>query len=304
MQTPLPPFPLRERVGGGDYFEGIGETSRRDFLALLPPSFDWSGARVLDFGCGVGRTLRYFTEEASRAAEFSGCDIDEESIVWVQDHLCPPFRAFRNEEVPPLPFADASLDLVYCMSVFTHLADTWSAWLLELHRILQPGGLLLATTMGPGTVGDLGRAWDEDRIGMLVTIPNETFVGVRSGPVVFHSEWWIREHWGRAFEVLETWSDGFCLGGPQPVPTGQGCVALKKREVALTMADLEGPSDDPRELAALEENLSLLHDREAAWRARAQVAESELAAISATRSWRLARMLAAAGRPFARRPQT
>ncbi len=32
--------------------------------------------------------------------------------------------------------------------MFSHLTDAWSTWLLELHRVLAPGGLLLATVMG------------------------------------------------------------------------------------------------------------------------------------------------------------
>jgi hypothetical protein len=54
--------------------------------------------------------------------------------------------------------------------------------------------------------------------------------------------------------------------------------------VTLTVDDLERPADDAREWAALDENLSLIHEREAAWRARALAAETELAAIADTRS--------------------
>jgi len=299
-----------ERVGGptAQYgstaeYEKFGRVCRRDFLALLPTSFSWDGARVLDFGCGAGRTLRHFAPEASRAAEFWGCDIDAASIEWVQANLCPPFHAFCNAVVPPLPLEDASLDLIYAMSVFTHLADTWSAWLLELHRVLKPGGTLLATTLGPGSAAtDLGRPWDEERIGMLTTLPHESFDDARSGPVVFHSEWWIREHWGRVFDVLDYWPSGFGVGGPQPPPLGQGCVAARKRDIQRTPADLSRPADDPREWEATATNLDVVQHREAEWRARAISAEAELAAISKRRSWRLARALARVGRPFARRP--
>jgi cyclopropane fatty-acyl-phospholipid synthase-like methyltransferase len=44
---------------------------------------------------------------------------------------------------------DGYFDLVYAISVFTHITHEWSAWLLELHRILKPEGLLLATFCGP-----------------------------------------------------------------------------------------------------------------------------------------------------------
>ena len=49
-----------------------------------------------------------------------------------------------NGPLPPLPYADGSFDLIYGVSVFTHLSEEHQrAWLPELRRILKPGGLLL-----------------------------------------------------------------------------------------------------------------------------------------------------------------
>jgi SAM-dependent methyltransferase len=218
-------------------------------------------------------------------------------------NLVPPFQVFRNDAVPPLPFADNSLDLIYSMSVFTHLADTWSAWLLELHRVLKPGGVLLVTLLGPGNEGELGRPWDEDRVGFLVTMPHRDFLENHGGPIVFHSEWWVREHFGRAFDVYDYWKWGFATGGAVGTPAGQGCAALRKRAVSITTADLERPSDDPREWTALIENLDVVNEREDAWHTRAEVLEAELAAVRASRSGRIARVLQKVGRPLARRPR-
>jgi SAM-dependent methyltransferase len=303
MGFPYPPERLVDRVGraAGLYdYDAIGEACRRDILAMVPPSFPWHGARVLDFGCGAGRTLRQFAAEAEHTAEFSGCDIDPASIDWVTAHLCPPFRAFRNEADPPLPFADGSLDLVYAYSVFTHLADSWSAWLLEIHRVLAPGATLIATFLGRASQPELGLPLGEDNIGMLVTQPTETFTD-NSGPVVYHSEWWLREHWGRLFDIVELrpWAftdEGLLLD----VPMGHGTVAMRKRDVALSLEDLERPSDDRREWRAFAANLDVVHGREEAWRVRALAAERELAGIKESRSWRLAQTIARAGRPLAR----
>ena len=84
------------------------------------------------------------------------------------------------------------------MSVFTHIADAWSDWLVEMHRLLASGGVLIASFLGEGMWEPLvGEPYREDKVGMSVMHHWE-------GPEawVFHSEWWLREHWGRAFDVL------------------------------------------------------------------------------------------------------
>src|SRR5947208_884804 len=58
-------------------------------------------------------------------------------------------RSEVNGLAPPLAFDDASFDLVYALSVFTHLTgDLQVAWRDELRRVLRPGGRLLITTHG------------------------------------------------------------------------------------------------------------------------------------------------------------
>ncbi|MGI8711751.1 MAG: class I SAM-dependent methyltransferase [Solirubrobacteraceae bacterium] len=85
---------------------------RDGILAALPSGWALDGKRVLDFGCGAGRTLRHFLSDADKA-DFWGCDIYEPSIAWIQQHLSPPLRVFSNAPAPPLEVADGSFDLVY-----------------------------------------------------------------------------------------------------------------------------------------------------------------------------------------------
>jgi hypothetical protein len=65
------------------------------------------------------------------------------------------------------------------------------------------------------------------------------------GPVALMSDWWVRAHWGRAFEILET----------KPQFHNFTWVLMRRREVELTTDDLERPEEDPREVAALRNNL-------------------------------------------------
>ena len=149
-RAPIPPVGLAARVGPGESEDPIeaylreGAAVRERIERLLPEDWGWAGKRVLDFGCGSARVLRQFLREAEQA-EFWGCDIDAPSIAWVQANLSPPLRVFDNAVAPPLPLDGGYFDLVYATSVFTHIGDLWSDWLLELHRILAPGGRLISS---------------------------------------------------------------------------------------------------------------------------------------------------------------
>ena len=84
------------------------------------------------------------------------------------------------------------------------------------------------------------------------------------GPMVLHSTWWLRAHWGRAFEILEI--DESPVG---VAPTNAACtwsgftnhrwLAMRKRDVTLTVADLERPEPgEQRELTAARHNVRQL----------------------------------------------
>ena len=248
---PIPPRELAARIGGAySEYRSIGATQRAFIEPLLPNGWSFDGKTVLDFGCGTGRTLSAFAAEAERA-EFVGCDIHPESIAWAEAELCPPFRFFVCSETPPLQQLDESFDLIYAMSVFTHITQEWSRWLAELHRVMRPEGIAVISVLGPAMAHQiLGRNWDE-RIGMaMVDMHKDWSIG---GPSVLLSEWWVREHWGRAFEIIR-------FQGCDPAAgAGHDLVVLRRREGSTTSDALARVDPgDPREQAALECNLELL----------------------------------------------
>ena len=226
-----------------ELWEKLGPETRTAIVELLPAGWSFEGKRVMDFGCGAGRTLKHFLPDAERA-EFWGVDIDAGSIDLLRETVSPPLRLMRSDYMPPLDLQSASFDLIWSISVFTHLTDNSLPWLLELHRLLRPGGLLIATYMGEWTSELLaGEPWDPDRIGMNVLRHNHP--ASDGAPLVMISDWWLREHWGRAFDVLEIDSQIH----------NQSWAVLRKRAVELTVADLEAAGSDPREYAALRHNL-------------------------------------------------
>lgn len=259
-ELPVPPLELASRVGSLDeyddpvaVYEIFGKMMKDDLVAGLPDGYSLDGRRILDFGCGAGRILRHFIAEDT-GAELWGCDIDEPSVDWLRGNLVPPLSVFLNGEAPPLAQPDGKFDLIYCVSVFSHLTRQWAEWLLELHRLLKPGGLLLTTVMGRGLSHQMGQEeWDEDRVGMMVLAPGQSWD--LGGPMVFHSPWWLRAHWGRAFEILSLAEAGFAVHDPD---NGQGLIVMRRKDVQLNPSDLRRISDDPREAPALDHNLDRL----------------------------------------------
>lgn len=102
---------------------------------------------VLEWGCGPGRLIRHIPSLLP-GARVTGADYNTRSIAWCRANL-PGIAFAENGLNPPLPFADASFDVIYNFSVFTHLSEPVQlAWAGELHRVLRPGGLVICTTHG------------------------------------------------------------------------------------------------------------------------------------------------------------
>jgi SAM-dependent methyltransferase len=122
----------------------------REVLAAAGAPLESAG-RILDFTCGAGRALRWLTElAAARFADASGpdrreiwgTDVSAPHVVWLRQHLCPPLRAATRSTNPHLPFEDRYFDLIWSLTPFGRPPDLADAWLLELRRVLRPGGKL------------------------------------------------------------------------------------------------------------------------------------------------------------------
>ena len=146
-----------------ELWEGYGPT-REEYLQLgrehiqkmkgilKAGGYEFSdGERILEFGCAAGRMTRWLKSEAERG-EVWGTDINAEYILWAQQFLSPPFHFVTNTTLPHLAFPDGYFSLIYAGSVFSHVSDLADAWLLELGRILRPGGKLFVTICDNHTI--------------------------------------------------------------------------------------------------------------------------------------------------------
>ena len=148
-QLPIPPTELWL----GYNYPAHGRAHVEKMLEVVYASgFSFSrGDRILDLGCGAGRMIRHLRDLAE-TCEIWGTDISAEHVYWCKQNLSPPFNFATTTKVPHLPFEDRSFQLIYCGSVFTHIDDLADAWLLELKRVLAPGGRLYVTVHDNHTV--------------------------------------------------------------------------------------------------------------------------------------------------------
>jgi SAM-dependent methyltransferase len=152
MTYPIPPERLLEQAIGSkapeSYHYGGHATAVgiQKFVHLIGGSFR-NTEHILDFGCGSGRVLTWL-HDLYPGCHFYGTDINREAVDWCAKNI--PFARFSvNDRLPLLDFPDESFDLIYGISVLTHLNEKYQyAWLKELQRIAKPGAIVILTVHG------------------------------------------------------------------------------------------------------------------------------------------------------------
>jgi SAM-dependent methyltransferase len=210
----LPPASLRTAVAGTPGVEWFLDSGRqqaaiiREATGRHGPGIDDVG-RMLDFGCGCGRVLRHWSGLAG--PEVHGSDYNGRLIRWCETNL--PFAEFSvNELDPPLAYESGFFDLVYGISVLTHLPENLEqAWIAELGRILEPGGLLLLTTHGDSYLDRLNA---EERARYLAgdAVVRWASVAGTNLCTTFHPETYVRERLAPRLELLEFVPEGGTVG--------------------------------------------------------------------------------------------
>jgi SAM-dependent methyltransferase len=207
----VPPARLRYNVAGPStiaHFLQVGERTIYDIeAALRSVGRSLKGTRhFLDFGCGCGRLLLAL-QNLSSSLTVTGCDVDARAIGWCAEHLRRT-HCILNDPLPPSPFDEGAFDLIWCGSVFTHLdEDRQDRWLKELHRILAPGGLLLASLHGATCWGPRlpSRTISTLRRNGMIFARTGTDNGIHPDwyQVAWHTEEYVRSHWATLFDIRE-----------------------------------------------------------------------------------------------------
>jgi SAM-dependent methyltransferase len=169
--------------------------------------------RVLDWGVGCGRVARYFS--AVPGIEFCGVDVDADNVEWCTRNL--PGRYLKVPLHPPAPLDAASFDLIYGISVLTHLREgDQRAWLAELHRLAAPGAIVLLSFHGTTSANYAGLPLPHldvyletvARDGFVMSSVNDQIRDFIDEPSYYvdvaHSDAYVRRVWGEYFDVVDT----------------------------------------------------------------------------------------------------
>jgi len=212
---PLPPVSMRMGYPADDgVYLDMGRFDH-DLILAIVSEFGETAAplEVFDLGCSTGRVLRVFDHERREHGwRLHGADAQAVTIEWMRRNFPADFRVFTCSVMPHLPLADNSLDVIYGISVFTHIKYLWDAWLLELRRVLKPGGLLIQTIHTENAWRfyheHRQEAWVANALpaGMLETremAPDFFYHGDLATSQVFWKRDIAREFWSRYLEVLD-----------------------------------------------------------------------------------------------------
>lgn len=162
--------PTVYRMGGAHFRQdetfvssAVAEVGRLEERIGLNPS-----SRLLDWGCGAGRLAVGVVERMGRIDRYHGVDIQKHLVDWAQRHLGdrPGFTFTHVDLANPrynpggshertIPGASGDYDGFYAYSVFSHLmGDDTAAYLVEVSRLLAPGGRAFVTAFVEEDVPD------------------------------------------------------------------------------------------------------------------------------------------------------
>lgn len=206
---PLPPRTLLRSVQMTPYIREyleVGAKSAASIDAALRNVLTEDVPRVLDFGCGLGRTLRFLRD---RRYELFGCDVHAAAIQWAASAF-PDIRFEINAEAPPLPYGSATFDAIFAVSVFTHFDETAQrSWAQEMARCLRDQGVLVLTTMGPHALSGFPNLNTPERLQVLARAGFDYVpaAGSFNDNGAFHTAEGLARLMGSDFELL-SWKSG------------------------------------------------------------------------------------------------
>lgn len=122
--------------------------------AHIPSCLDrvgWRDRKVLEIGLGQGAESEQIIRRGGR---WSGLDLTPESVDRVRARMetrSLPFDDLRQGSALDIPWPDDTFDIVFSHGVLHHIPDIRRAQ-AQIHRVLQPGGTLVAMLYARGSL--------------------------------------------------------------------------------------------------------------------------------------------------------
>jgi ubiquinone/menaquinone biosynthesis C-methylase UbiE len=135
-------YDREHELGTREFFDRVEQHRYSEYAAWMPRLMEFekfSGARLLEVGCGMGTDLLQFARGGARC---TGIDLTPRSVE-ITRHRFRLYGAdgdFMISDGERLPFRDESFDVVYSNGVLHHTPDTEGA-IREVHRVLRPAGV-------------------------------------------------------------------------------------------------------------------------------------------------------------------
>ena len=123
-----------------------------DFGRWTLERLPWRGdERVLDVGCGPAKLLREMAQHSDGWGMLVGSDFSAGMAAEAAGKVVELSTHFLVADAQSNPFPDRFFDVVMARHMLYHVPDIDGA-VAEAARVLRPGGYLLATTNGAGTM--------------------------------------------------------------------------------------------------------------------------------------------------------
>ncbi len=222
LRSPLPTMANIIRVSGRKsdqvnfLVSGLTTFSKLDAMCKFYSGVGISDLDVVvDWGVGCGRVVRHLLEQdqANRASAQTviGVDIDEINVKWCQENLSSlsPNAQFNVLSLEGFDLPGGSVDLLYGISIFTHLSEYHQhKWLSEIRRVLKPGALAILTVNGEAKFcrqrEEIGLPFVQ-KFGFFDGVPDSAIGADRSDYYrsTLHLRPYIVKNWGMYFEILD-----------------------------------------------------------------------------------------------------
>ncbi len=166
-----------------------------DWAVLLTPTRpvprEWfgelAGARVLGLASGGGQQMPIFAAAGAccTVLDNSARQLQSEALVAAREGYA--IAIVRADMTRPLPFADEAFDLIFHPISNCYVRDVEHVW-RECHRVLRPGGVLLA-----GLDNGVNYAFDDDEQELTRRLPFDPL----ADPALYEES--VRQGWGIQF---------------------------------------------------------------------------------------------------------